>query len=205
MRLRLFSAVFLPLCIAFRISRFGFRLHLHWHTSTSCRILRFSFARDFHVRIMLSISLLIALLTFGGCVSSISSPTAEVKSISLVDQSAQGAKVQVVVELKNDNTVPLPLVECGYSVTLDGIGTFSFVDKPNKAIPARRADINAGPASQMITLIAVFATAGSEVKGAACRVSGSVVYEPPGEVRKVMTESSVPLPRVSFSGEGKIE
>lgn len=184
----------------------GFLIHLlHWHTAIASRILRFSFARDFQVRIMLSISLLIAMVTFGGCASSIVSPTAEVKSISLVDQSAEGARVQVTVELKSDNAVPLPLVECGYSVTLDGIGTFSFVDKPNKAIPAKRTDINGGPASQVITLIAVFATAGREVKGTACRVSGSIVYEPPGEVRKVMTESNVPLPSVGFSGEGTIE
>ena len=154
---------------------------------------------------MLSIALLTTLLNFGGCVSSITSPTASVQSISLVDQSAQGARIHVTLELKSDNAVPLPLVECGYSVDLDGIGSFTFVDKPNKAIPAKRTDINAGPARQTLTLVAVFATGGREVKGANCRVSGSVVYEPAGEIRKVMTESSIPLPSVSFSGQATIE
>lgn len=157
------------------------------------------------MRIALSISLLVATLAFGGCVSSINAPTAEVKSIALVDQSAQGARVQVTVELKSDNSVPLPLLECGYSVTLEGVGTFSFVDRPNKAIPAKRTDINGGPASQIVTLLAAFSTQGREVKGSQCRVSGSIVYEPPGEIRKVLTESNVPLPSVPFSGEGKLE
>jgi len=140
-----------------------------------------------------------------GCASSIDAPTAAVTSIALVDQSVSGAKVRVTVELKSENSVPLPLIDCDYQVMLEGFGTFSFRDLPNKAIPAQRTDINGGPATQIVSLLAVFATDGRDVKGAACRVSGSMAYEPPGEIRKIMTDSAVPLPRVSFSGEAKLE
>jgi hypothetical protein len=161
--------------------------------------------KGFVLRILITISMLAATLAFGGCASGIVPPTAQVTSIALVDQSPQGASVQVTVELKSDNAVPLPLVECQFNVTVEGAGTYSFTDKPNKAIPAKRTDIDGGPASQVITLKAVFATAGRDVKGSACQVSGAVVYEPPGEVRKVLTDSYVPLPTVPFSGSGRLE
>ncbi len=148
---------------------------------------------------------ILAGLPLTGCTTSIVSPTASVTSIALVEQSADAAKVMVTVELKSDNAVPLPLVECDYRVSLEGFGTFSFKDLPNKSIPARRTDINAGPATQMVTLLAVFATQGREVKGADCQVSGTVMYEPPGEIRKIMTDSAVPRPTVGFSGEARLE
>jgi hypothetical protein len=157
-----------------------------------------------HLRITFGTLLLAAAVACGGCTSSIIAPTAKVTSITLADQSAQGARVQVTVELKNENTVPLPLVRCDYTVSLAGVGSFTFSENPNKAIPARRTDINAGPATQVVTLIAAFATAG-EVKGRDCRVDGSITYETPGEIRKIMTETSLPLPAMPFSGGGRLE
>lgn len=152
-----------------------------------------------------SVCLLIAALALaGGCTSNIAAPTAQVTSISLAEQSTQGARVEVTVRLTSDNDVPLPLVECTYTVTLEGVGSFSFTEHPNRAIPARRSDINAGPAEQTITLVAAFAADG-DVKGRNCRVQGTIVYEPPGEVRKVLTETYVPLPSVPFSGNAVLQ
>lgn len=131
-------------------------------------------------------------------------PSAKVVAIAVVDQSAEGVRIQATIELKSDNTYPLPLVKCDYSVTLAGVGVFTFSERPNRAIPAKRTDINAGPAKQIVTLIAAFATQ-ADVKGRSCTVGGSVTYEPPGEIRRIMTETAVPLPSVTFSGTATLE
>jgi hypothetical protein len=146
-------------------------------------------------------------LLAGGCAytGGVEPPQAKVTSVSILDETPQGARLQVMVELSNNNTTALPLVQCDYAVSLQGLGTFRLSDRPNRTLPGRRTDIHAGPATQVLPLTAAFATQGQSVKGLQYNVTGQVTFEPPGEIRKLLTDSSIPLPASPFSASGKVE
>ena len=58
---------------------------------------------------------------------------------------------------------------------------------------------------QTVPLVASFAADGQDLKGRACTVTGTISYRPPGQLRKVLTESYVPLPSVTFREQGVLE
>ncbi len=159
---------------------------------------------------------LLAVAMSGGCAwyNPVPTPGAAVKSATLANQTGDASRVEVVIELSNESPTPLPLVQCDYTINVAGVGSFSFSDKPNRTLPGRPRDPGAttpgavgaaGDGLQQLILPASFAAGGQNVKGAAYQVSGSVTYEPPTEMRKLLTDSYVPLPTVQFSGNGTIE
>ena len=152
----------------------------------------------------------------GGCAwyNSVPTPVATVKSAALANQVGEASRVEVLLELANESATPLPLVQCDYTISVAGVGSFTFSDKPNRTLPGRPRDPGAttpgavgaaGDGTQLLILPAAFAAAGQSVKGAAYQVTGSVTYDPPGEMRKLLTESYIPLPAAQFSGGGTIE
>jgi len=56
---------------------------------------------------------------------------------------------------------------------------------------------------QTVTLPAALAT--DTVEAGDYQVRGTLVYEPPGEIRKLLTEYGVPLPSASFKAQGALE
>jgi len=123
-------------------------------------------------------------------------PTAKVLSVSLADQTDQGARLIVLVELNNPNPhTPLPLRFAQYQVSAGGASAGS-TSRPARTLPAG--------GSQTVSLAVSLAGTGA-LSGAAVQAGGHITYEPPGEVRKLLTESSVPLPTVSFSYSGTIQ
>lgn len=152
----------------------------------------------------------------GGCAwyNSVPTPAASVKSATLANQAGDASRVEVLLELANESPAPLPLVQCDYTISVAGVGSFSFSDKPNRTLPGKPRDPGAttpgavgaaGDGTQRLTLPAAFSAGGQSVKGAAYQVTGSVTYDPPGEMRKLLTESYIPLPSIPFSGSGTIE
>jgi hypothetical protein len=126
----------------------------------------------------------------------VTKPSAQVTSVRLDDQSEQGARVIITVALSNPNDLSLPLIRSAYTVKLGDLPAATFHEDPLKALP------RTGP--QTVELAAAVPTNGASVAGMDYRVSGSITYEPPGEVRQVLTESGVPLPTVGFSSSGSL-
>ncbi len=132
-------------------------------------------------------------------------PSASVESVRVIDQTAEGSRLEVLIRMENPNLVSLPLPSVNFTLTLKDVGTFAFTDTPHITLPAKRNDGEYGPGIQFLKLPAAIATQGKDSHGAAYQVSGAIVYEPPGEIRRLMTESNVPLPTMNFSQAGTVE
>jgi LEA14-like dessication related protein len=155
-------------------------------------------------RLLLLVLLTVMLLAGGGCGFSVSrtaraihvvtkAPVASVKGAQVTQTTPEGSRVEVTVELVNANAFALPLRGVNYQLSVAGLGELRYSGPPEASLPAN--------GRQTLTLPAAFP---GEVSGAAYSISGSVAYEPPGGWRTFLTESSVPLPTVRFSGSGQL-
>ncbi len=127
----------------------------------------------------------------------VTTPAAEVKSVAVTQVSDEGARVEVTVELHNTNKLALPLRVSRYSLSIESIGQTRLTDLPPVTIPAG--------GSRTMVVPAAIATDGQPLQGLGYTFEGTVTYEPPGEIRKVMTESGVPLPSAAFRGQGTLQ
>ena len=118
-------------------------------------------------------------------------------SVALVEQTDQGARLVANVELSNFNETALPLVWCQYRITVDGGDTFAMADELHRTLLAR--------GTQIVQLPAAMAAAALDLAGASYTIKGAITYEPPGAIRKVLTESKIPLPAVHFQSSGELE
>jgi len=143
---------------------------------------------------------LLFLLTLPACtlprVPKVVEPEARVVGATLVEQTAEGAAFEVLVELTNPNEFALPVTIASYRVEVDG-RRYSFTGKAGASMPPT--------GTQTLTLRAAVPTDGEDLSGAAYEVSGHVVYEKPGELRRVLVESGVPEPRLAFAGSGAVQ
>ena len=138
------------------------------------------------------------MLWLTGCqgLGSIQDPSAKVVSVRVTQHTDQGSRVEVQVDLSNPNTAPLPLKRCQYTLRIADAGVYSFDDYPQRTLPSHGA--------QSVVLPAGFPT-DKALAGASYELEGSIQYEPPGEVRKLLTESKIPLPSVGFHASGRIQ
>jgi LEA14-like dessication related protein len=135
-------------------------------------------------------------LVLGGCGVNLRQVATRVESVVIDEQTDEGVRVLLTVVAENPNDMALPIVQAKYEVALPGAQTFKFTDLPKATIPAN--------GSQTITLPAALALAGTDATGEIYKVTGSLVYEPPGEVRKLLTEYGVSLPAASFKSTGTL-
>ncbi len=130
----------------------------------------------------------------GGCsgLQGIDQPTVEVVDAQVVEQSAQGARVVVLLRVTNPNAeeLPMPRVTCDLDVV--GGGRFTFTDVPYATAPGGGSQVLSVPAGLL----------GPSAVGKRYTVRGTVVFEPEGQLRRVFTDTGLPLPRASFAGEG---
>jgi LEA14-like dessication related protein len=149
-------------------------------------------------RMVIAIVCVTALL--GGCSANLRQVSTRVDSVRVDELTDQGVRVLVTLVAENPNNIPLPIVKAKYKVTLAGIsgggGEFTFTDLPKATLPAH--------GTQTITLPAAFALNGGNAVGVSYKVAGQLTYEPPGEIRKLLTEYNVPLPSASFKDEGRL-
>ena len=145
--------------------------------------------------------MLTATLCLSGCkvFLALEKPIARVQSVTLDEQTEHGSRVLVTVELANPNDVALPLVDAQYTLLLaPGSRVVSFRDAPNRTLPSK--------GRQVITLPAALpVSGGGNLRGASYRVAGSINYEPPGEIRELLTEAGIPLPSSEFFGSGTLD
>ena len=136
-------------------------------------------------------SLMMALLLLVGCVGA---PSAKVTEVLVEEQTDQGTRLVVIVELTNPNQTPLPMPKAHYWVKV-GDETFDFQTIPLATLP--------GQGTQTLQFPAAL-TAGRSLSGQPYRVWGRISYEPPGDVRRLLVDYRMPLPAVDFSQRGTL-
>jgi len=127
----------------------------------------------------------------------IKDPSIEVVSVNLTRQTDQGARIEVTARLENPNDVALPLKDYHLTFDLADGPAVTFRDLANRTLPSE--------GSQLVTMPLAIAVPGQSLVGDGYHVSGWMHYEPPGEIRKLLTDSSIPLPSSSFSTRGELK
>ncbi len=115
-------------------------------------------------------------------------------AVQLTEKTAEAAKFEVVVTLENPNAVALPLISSEFTLRVNGHSLMSFEDQLHITLPAN--------GTQVVHLQGVMVLASELNAQSNYVVNGTIAYEPPGEIRKIMTESKVRLPSFGFHGEG---
>lgn len=116
--------------------------------------------------------------------------------VKLAGQSSEAAKLDVTLTINNPNGTALPLVKTDMTVSIGSLGQASTQYLLHRTVPAN--------GTQTITIPVVILTSEQITAGTSFSAKGVVSYEPPGELRKLMTESNVPLPAVVFDLQGQM-
>lgn len=124
-------------------------------------------------------------------------PTATVVSTILVEQTDEAGLVDITIAVTNENDFPLELKVGNYALSVADGEQFSFETYvPYVSLPPN--------GSQDLVLQAAVPHNGQGLNGQAYRVSGSMQWVPPGEIRQLLTESGVPLPAFTFADRGNL-
>ncbi|MEM6751170.1 MAG: hypothetical protein AAF612_11945 [Planctomycetota bacterium] len=148
------------------------------------------------------VGLALALAASWGCGRTLTNPLlappeAEVVAVTPVERTPEADRVLVTLRITNSEGVELPLREAAYTVR-----------GPDGASRSTRAQVFAtAPAEGEQWVRLPISVARDEALAMdpdpVYRVSGSITYEPPGEFRRILTDSAVPLPAVLFAGTGR--
>lgn len=160
------------------------------------------------IRPLMALLILSALLS--GCRSepktaemTIEPPQATVVMLTLVEQSRRGARLNALIDVSNPNPVSLPVTVVHYKVHIEDLPAHTFTDYPRIALSA--ATTNPLRTGQQRLELPVAVPAGRRsLVGRSYRIRGEITYEPPGVIRKLLTESGIPLPSIPFNGTGTI-
>lgn len=155
----------------------------------------------------LSLFILIGVVGLAGCrVRDVDAqPSAYVMGVEVIEKTREGARLEVVVVLQNPNFVALPLTLSSYTITVEGVGTYHFSDHLRQTLPAGVKEGGSAVGRQTLRLPVALGSQGNSPAGLSYRVQGSVQYQPPGSIRKLLTEANVPLPSIPFEGTGEIK
>jgi hypothetical protein len=149
----------------------------------------------------LQVFVLTALLSAiaGGCSGTpgFEYPTAKAVAVRIDEQTDQGVRVIVLVNMNNPNDYPLPLIEGSYTVNVSGLGSFHDGARSVRTLPSR--------GTETIEMPAAFATKGAPVVGRQYDVSGWITFQPPSNLRALMTDMDIPLPDVGFALSGVLQ
>ena len=115
--------------------------------------------------------------------------------VKLVEQSDEAARFDVTITIANPNTTPLPLGVATVDLEVQDHGKASTRYLLHRTVPAN--------AEQTATVPVVIVTKTPVSAGTQYGSRGTVSYQPPGEFRKIMTDSKVPLPTVTFNTTGQ--
>jgi len=140
---------------------------------------------------LLGLSGLLMLSLVAGCTGVVAAPATEVRGVEVVHVTEHGTEADVIVALRNDNDVPLPLALVDYQVTLGG-RTVEASTTPDATVPAE--------GEQIVRLRAAV----PDAPGDQYRVRGRFQYVPPGEIRTLLTDFGVPLPTTGFEASGNV-
>ncbi len=130
----------------------------------------------------------------------ISTPRARVLGVQVVEETAKGARVEVTLSVENPNAVDLPIDRAWYRLRVGG-ASHRYECVVHRTLPRGE--------SQVLVLIAAV---GKEeagglsggLMGQAYRLDGEASYQPPGELRSLITDVRVPLPSFGFEARGTL-
>ena len=143
-----------------------------------------------------TVLLLLLPLLFTGCTGiGIDRPEVVVTDVRLDEATSGGGRILFDLLVVNPNDEELPMPTVSYRVDVVGAGSFELTDRPYAALPKN--------GQTTVTLAA--AVSGVNLPGKRVTVDGQVVFEPQGEIRRLLYDNYLPLPRSSFSGEGVLE
>ncbi|MEM6552247.1 MAG: hypothetical protein AAF750_08985 [Planctomycetota bacterium] len=118
-------------------------------------------------------------------------PSATVTGAYVTATGPDAASVNIVLALENPQAVELP-VRFGDLRLRTGAGTTPTIEtRPHVTMPPK------GIAT--VTLQGVAKHNGQGLVGQPLTVTGSLTYEPPGELRQMLTDTGFPLPDIGFS------
>ena len=120
----------------------------------------------------------------------------EKADIQLVSQSAEAAKFDVTLTVSNPNKTPLPLVSSSMNLAVTGHGGANANSFHHRTVPAN--------GTQTVTISIIILTTEQVTAQTAYTVKGELRYQPPGEFRKLLTDSKVPLPAAAFNFQGQM-
>ncbi len=159
------------------------------------------------VRVVMLVGMIVAGLNVGGCKPRevvpvvAKDPKLTVVSVVVERQTADGVALAITIDAENPNEEALPLMMARYTVKLDGGASVSLEESVHRTLP--------GSGTQKFVLTAALplgkGETGEALWGRTCVVRGSVVYDPPGIVRRFLRETQVPAPTVSFHGKQVLE
>jgi hypothetical protein len=136
--------------------------------------------------------LALSLLLIGCSGIGIDRPEVAVTNVRLDDASAGGGRILFDLLVTNPNDEPLPMPTVSYRVDVVGAGRFELSDRPYAELPM----------SGQTTVTLAAAVPGVNLVGKRVTVDGEVIFEPEGELRRLLYDNYVPLPRSRFSSEG---
>jgi LEA14-like dessication related protein len=139
--------------------------------------------------------LLLAILLFTGCNIGITRPEVVVTGVRMDEVTDGGARVLFDLLVVNPNDEELPMPTVSYRVDVVGAGSFELTDRPYASLPR----------NGQTTFTLAAAVSGVNLPGKRVTIDGEVVFEPQGELRKLLYDNYVPLPSSDFSGEGVLE
>ncbi|MCC6580009.1 MAG: hypothetical protein IT440_06160 [Phycisphaeraceae bacterium] len=154
-------------------------------------------------RTCVTLMCLTGMLLAGGCRSDkklvtpiLTKPSVTAVAASVVEQTDQGTRLKIVVTMANPNAVELPLRTARYTIDIAGVGPVAAEDTLSRSLPPTGAQ----PVEMFLAVPSMVPLQHAEYS-----VHGAISYEPPGEIRKVMTDSYIPLPSVGFQAAGKLD
>ena len=140
--------------------------------------------------------LIVFSLIFVGCTGiGIDRPEVTVTDIRLDEVSAGGGRILFDLLVVNPNDEALPMPTVSYRVDVMGAGRFELTDRPYAELPK----------NGQTTLTFAAAVSGVNLEGKRVTVDGEVVFRPEGEIRRLLYDNYVPLPRSDFSEQGVLE
>ncbi|MEM6394140.1 MAG: hypothetical protein AAF797_15340 [Planctomycetota bacterium] len=118
-------------------------------------------------------------------------PSAEVVGAYVTATGPNAASLDIILALENPQGVELPVRFGDLRLRTDAGRTPTIETRPFVTMPP------AGVAT--VTLQGVAKHNGQGLVGQPVTVSGSLTYEPPGELRQMLTDTNFPLPAIGFS------
>jgi len=153
------------------------------------------------------IIMVLALSIINGCHGRVKSspPLVQVLSVNVVEQTKQGARLDVRIGVENPSLVALPLIRAQYTVTIEAAGTFTLTDQLNRTVPAG-VENGGSPVGRQIVNLPVAITLSSDwpVSGSYI-VQGELFYHRGRSFFSLLPESEFDLQGVIFEGSGQIE
>ncbi|MBY0111430.1 MAG: LEA type 2 family protein [Phycisphaerales bacterium] len=141
--------------------------------------------------------LLLLSISLGGCFGVVS-PTLTVVEIRPETATPEGRRFVVVVDAENRSENALPLKDATYTLSIDGKKVFEGQRSPESTLRKFATQRLLFPVSVPNGVLASSGTA-------SYRVSGSVVYLPPGKFNEILYDYRLIRPTTGFSGSGQLD